>query len=211
MNKAQFLEELTKALTRAPRAEVAKSISYYSEILDDRMEEGLSEEEAVASLGSVEEIAEQILADLPAKPKYRKSPMTIILLVLGFPVWFPLLAAAASVILALGIVVAAIILTLYLIVWVLDLVFWCVEASFACSCVGLCVLLAVSIWEGKFVADIFALGTSLSMVGTALLMAALTIGGFFLMVPATKWLAEASAWAFRSIVNLVTRKRRGKA
>ena len=68
-------------------------------MIADRMEDGLSEEDAVASVGSVEEIAAQIIADTPLsklakayiKPKRRLTAWEIVLLALGFPIWFSLL------------------------------------------------------------------------------------------------------------------------
>ena len=39
MNKAEFLFELAKRLNALPQEEINKSVEYYSEILDDLMEE----------------------------------------------------------------------------------------------------------------------------------------------------------------------------
>ena len=57
MNKKEFLRVLSRSLRGMPRAERAQSLEYYGEMIQDRMEEGLSEEEAVARLGSADEIA----------------------------------------------------------------------------------------------------------------------------------------------------------
>ena len=61
MNKKEFLRVLSDALRGMPRAERARSLEYYGEMIQDRMEEGMSEEAAVACLGSADEIARQIL------------------------------------------------------------------------------------------------------------------------------------------------------
>ena len=54
MNKQAFLERLRKALSGLPPKEQEERITFYSEMIDDRMEEGLSEEEeAVASIGTI--------------------------------------------------------------------------------------------------------------------------------------------------------------
>ena len=66
-------------------------------MIDDRMEEGLAEEEAVSSFGTPEEIADQILSEIPlsrlvrerVKPKRALKAWEIVLLVLGSPVWLP--------------------------------------------------------------------------------------------------------------------------
>ena len=68
MNKTAFLKELRKRLKQLSKAERQQYIDYYAEMIDDRMEEGISEEEAVAVLGSADEIAAQIPADAFVKP-----------------------------------------------------------------------------------------------------------------------------------------------
>ena len=65
MNKEEFLNRLREALKGLPAAETEKSALYYAEILDDRMEDGMSEVEAVASLGAPEEVAENLKLELP--------------------------------------------------------------------------------------------------------------------------------------------------
>ena len=64
MNKQEFLTELKKALSPLSKADLEERLSFYSEMIDDRMEEGLSEEEAVAAIGSPDEIAAQIIRNL---------------------------------------------------------------------------------------------------------------------------------------------------
>ena len=53
MTKLQFLLALHDKLTGLPRDEVEERLNFYSEMIEDRMEDGLSEEEAVAAIGSV--------------------------------------------------------------------------------------------------------------------------------------------------------------
>ena len=65
MKKQQFLAELWKRLSDVPKEDVERSLDYYSEMIDDRVEAGMSEEEAVADIGSVEEAAKQIIAEAP--------------------------------------------------------------------------------------------------------------------------------------------------
>ena len=60
MKKNDFLEKLEKLLDGLPKCDIDSSVEYYSEMIDDKMEEGLSEEEAVAAIGTPEEIAENI-------------------------------------------------------------------------------------------------------------------------------------------------------
>ena len=52
MTKAKFLKELSKLLKDLPKDEVKERLNFYSEMIDDRIEDGLSEEEAIKSIGS---------------------------------------------------------------------------------------------------------------------------------------------------------------
>ena len=47
MTKFEFLEELRNGLNGLPKNEIEERISFYSEIIDDYIEDGLSEEHAV--------------------------------------------------------------------------------------------------------------------------------------------------------------------
>ena len=65
MNKQAFMANLRARLSGLPKQDVEERLSFYSEMIDDRMEDGLSEEDAVLQTGSVEAIAAQIIADIP--------------------------------------------------------------------------------------------------------------------------------------------------
>ena len=60
MKKQEFLDELKKALWALPEADQKNSLEYYAEMIDDRMEDGLSEEEAVAAIGDLDEIVDAL-------------------------------------------------------------------------------------------------------------------------------------------------------
>ena len=121
MNKQEFLLALRGALSALPEADIRASLDYYAEIIDDRMEEGIPETEAVASLGAVVAAAEQILLDMPlpklvkarVKPKRKLRAWEIVLIAVGSPVWFPILLALAAVVLAVYIVLWAVAVSLY--------------------------------------------------------------------------------------------------
>jgi uncharacterized membrane protein len=49
MNKSQFLKQLAAKLEGLRQHEIDSTIFYYSEMIDDRVEDGMSEEEAVAA------------------------------------------------------------------------------------------------------------------------------------------------------------------
>ena len=109
MTKQEFLSELERALGKLPHAEVEQALAFYDEAISDRMEDGLSEEEAVADMGSPDAAVEQILEDMPLtklvkekiKPKHELKAWEVVLIVLGSPVWIPLLITAAVLLLSL--------------------------------------------------------------------------------------------------------------
>ena len=68
MKRVEFLEALKARLWALPEADIQCSLDYYSEMIDDRMEDGLTEEEAVAAIGNLEEIVQQILGETPRPP-----------------------------------------------------------------------------------------------------------------------------------------------
>ena len=122
MNKEQFLQAVRRRLAGLPDRDVEGALAYYREMIEDRMEDGLSEEEAVAALGSAEDIAAQILMELPLPTLVKARSgrartlraWEIILLVLGFPVWGSLLLAVLSAFLAVYAAVWAVIASLFL-------------------------------------------------------------------------------------------------
>lgn len=69
MNKHEYLEELTHQLRVIPDDEIERARAFYSKSIDDRREEGLSEQEAVASLESPVEAAQRIISELPTRPR----------------------------------------------------------------------------------------------------------------------------------------------
>lgn len=105
MTKMQFLMALHDALSGLPRDEIEERLNFYTEMIEDRMEEGFSEEDAVAAVGSVTDIANQILGEIPLmklakekiKPKRPMKAWEIVLLAVGFPIWGSLLIAVLSV------------------------------------------------------------------------------------------------------------------
>lgn len=64
MTKTAYLAELTECLKGIPEDEINKTIAYYNEIIEDRMEEGQTEEKAVDGLDHPSEVARQLLVEL---------------------------------------------------------------------------------------------------------------------------------------------------
>ena len=184
MNKQDFLARLEKSLDGLPQEELAERLNFYSEMIDDRMEEGLSEEEAVAGIGPVVEIAAAAGETLPAEgpeasaqsltgasptvqqtsgqqemppqPKQKRSTGEIVLLVLGFPLWFPLL-----------IVTAVVGFVLIFSLWVLVLSLWAANITLIVSAAAGLVLGIWYIIRGDTLTGLAAIGAGLVLCGLA--------------------------------------------
>ena len=167
MNKEQFLNELRSRLNGLPKADLEERLSFYSEMIDDRVEDGLTEEEAVAGIGTVDEIVEQILDEVPLSALVREKVRQrrglkiweIILIVLGFPVWLPLLIAAF-----------AIVLSLYISLWAIMISIWAVDLSLAAGAVGGVLSAAWYLVKGNPAAALFTLGAGVICAGLAVLL-----------------------------------------
>lgn len=179
MNKAEFLQKLRAALNGLPQSDIEEKVGFYSEMIDDRMEDGLPEEEAVATVGSVEEIVREIVADIPLakiakekiKPKRRMRAWEIVLLILGSPIWLSLLIAAF-----------AVLISVYACIWSAIAVFW---SAFAVLAAGLLAGLAAGVW--MFVTGMLPAGFLL--LGGGLVSGGLAIFAFFGCLAATKGVA----------------------
>ena len=165
MTKQEFLDRLGALLSCLPDDRVAESQDYYAEMIDDRMEDGMSEEEAVEGLGSPGACAEAILDELPVVPraivKTRRRSTTLlwVLAILGSPIW---LALAFG----FGVTVAAV----YVCIWILALCVWILAFGFLM--VGLGGFLAVY-WGfavGNPVFSVGMLGVAVLALGVALLI-----------------------------------------
>lgn len=66
MTKIEFLEQLEARLRGISIVDRVRTLDYYSEMIDDCTENGMSEAEAVASLGDIGAIAEQIVNEAPS-------------------------------------------------------------------------------------------------------------------------------------------------
>lgn len=127
MTKTQFLDAVRSRLTGLSQSDIQRSLDFYAEMIDDRIDEGLGEEEAVAAMGSPEYVASQILMDTPlpklvkakAKPSDGWKNWQIILLILGAPLWLPLTLAAVIILFSAFITVWALVFSLLVTVFAL--------------------------------------------------------------------------------------------
>ena len=117
MKREEFIEALKLALNDLPEQEIQSSLAYFNEMIDDRIDEGMTEEEAVADMGPVNDIAAKLLMENQTLvnrvkdkliPKRRLATWEIILLILGFPIWGSLLLAAVAILFSMVVAVASI-------------------------------------------------------------------------------------------------------
>ena len=169
MNKQEFLVQLRKGLSGLPKDDIEERLTFYSEMIDDRMEEGLSEETAVREIGTATELISQIIADIPLTkivkeritPNKRLKVWELVLLVLGSPIWLSLLIA-----------VFAVILSLYVVLWSVIISLWAVFVSL----VG-CVLGGIA--GGIVFACCGNVLTGIAMIGASLVCGGLSVFMFY--------------------------------
>ena len=169
MCKEEFLLKLRERLACLPKEDIEERLTFYSEIIDDRIEEGFSEEEAVLAAGSIEEIVKQTVADTPvsklAKEKIKAGKSLkaweIVLIAVGSPVW-----------LSLGIAAVAVIFSLCASVFAVTVSLWSVLASFvACAAAG--------IFAGALFIVMGSVASGVFMIAGGLFCAGASIFAFF--------------------------------
>lgn len=166
MNKQEFLSQLRERLTGLPEPEREERLDFYSEMINDRRGEGVSEEMAVTGLGTVDEIAAQILEETPLtklvreriRPKRKLRAWEILLLTLGSPVWLPLLLASA-----------AVVISCYAVIWSLVAALWAVFAALAAGAPGGLATGILFAARGSAPAGLAMLGGGLACAGLAVL------------------------------------------
>ena len=165
MDKHDFLHALEERLAGLAESDRQASLDFYAEMLDDLTESGMTEAEAVASLGSVDTIAEEILLETPlpklvkAKMKKRRlSGLEITLLAVGFPIWLPISIALLAVVFAIYISLWAVVVSLYA----------ANMAMAACAPTGIAAAV-VLFASGKPAAALLFLGAGLALAGLSIL------------------------------------------
>lgn len=198
MKKQEFLDKLRASLWAMPEADKQRSVDYYAEMIDDRMEDGLSEEEAVAAVGDLDEIVKQILTESPRPPQVvspkekqkiaqdNTKVWLIILLIVGSPIWIPLAAGLLSTA-----------LSVYISLWTVVISLYATFVALAIAAVG-CVV-------GSFFM-IGRLGTILVTLGAALLCAGLAVLLFLLSDLAAKGLVKLTKLAWDACKGVFQRK-----
>ena len=169
MRKQEFLSQLRDGLRGLPQEDIEERLTFYGEMIEDRMEDGLSETDAVSAVGTVDEIVAQAIADTPlakiAKERMRSNrrlkAWEIVLLALGSPIW-----------LALGIAAVAVIFSLYISLWAVIISLWTAFASIVGCAFG-----------GIIGGIVFAISgnglTGVAVIGTGIVLIGLSIFAFF--------------------------------
>lgn len=196
MTKSEFLNALRERLSELPEKEVESRLNFYSEMIDDRVEDGVLEPAAVWHLGDVDEIASEIIADIPLKKlvknkikrRRRLKAWEITLLATGFPVWFPLLIAVIIVAFAV-----------YISIWAVIISLWAVAVSLVASSVGCAVGGAVIAANGNVPAGALA-------VAAGFIVAGLSIFALYGCKMATKGFLLVSKKTIIGIKNLFAKK-----
>ena len=123
MKKQEFILKLRSKLIDLPQQDVKERINFYIEMIDDRMDDGLCEEDAVRDMGTIDEIAENIRNEfIVIRPSFNQNAeerkpnaSTITALAVGSPLWIALAAT-----------VFAIAISLYASVWSVVISLWAV-------------------------------------------------------------------------------------
>lgn len=197
MTKEQFLRAVQERLTGLPQSDIDRSLDFYSEMIDDRIDEGLSEEEAVAAMGSPEYVASQILMDTPlpklvkakAKPSSGWKSWQIALLILGAPVWLPLMLAAAIALFSVFVSIWAVVFSLFITVFALGI------AGIGCVIGGV----AGMIFSGSP-------GAMLALTASGLILTGISILLFLAFFQAAKGIVWLFRWVIRQIKSLFIQK-----
>ena len=121
MTKNEFTRELKGRINHLPKAERRKILQYYYEMISERMEDGMTEAEAIDALGDLDELLSEYT---PMEKAPRRGPKLrawhIIMLICGAPLWIPFVA-----------VMLCIMLAFYIIIWALVVLFYAVFVCLA--------------------------------------------------------------------------------
>ena len=200
MTKQKFLDKLRAKLKGLPKREVEETLSFYSEMIDDRIEDGCSEEDAVLAVGDVDKIAADKLggelSEKPSKSGAKKIKQgdgkKLALIIAGSPLWVPLLISAL-----------AVIFSLYVSAWAIIVSLWSAFAAFAVSAPAGIILGLVLFFKGM------AFNGTVS-ISLALVALSLAIFSFFACLWLTKKFATFTTYTLKLIKALFNGKEKNQ-
>lgn len=175
MNKEEFLLTLRQKLEAQSVANIDNMIDFYDEMICDRIEDGMSEEEAISAMEPIDKIVSEAVLDktIPVlvKEKVEKSRKTakakgtqglwIALAIIGFPIWFPL-----------AITFGTLLFGIYLIIWILIICLFILLASIGAGALGGLILLPYGVIRGAigWPAIFLGIGSFLFLGGLVVLL-----------------------------------------
>ncbi|MEA4811456.1 MAG: DUF1700 domain-containing protein [Anaerolineaceae bacterium] len=173
MTRTEFLQLLAQRLAALPEADKGRVLGYYDEMIQDRVEDGLPEREAVAALGGLDKIVEDSMLEMPiptllkarvnsSKSKAGNKGLWVALAIIGFPIWGALLIG---------------VIAIYLAIWALVLTLYAVLGALGVSVFG---MLCTGIWY-LFTAYT---ATGLTSIGISAILAGVTL---FMVKPLTSF------------------------
>ena len=196
MNKEQFTNALRERLSALPKQEVEERIDFFCEMIDDRVEDGLTEEMAIKDIGSVDEIALQIADEIPLpkiisnkiKGTRKRKAWEIVLLAVGFPIWGALLISAL-----------AVIFSLYASLWAIVASLWSCDIAFALSAPLGVVVGITSMLSGD-------MSNAFVLIGAGITLAGISIFFFFACKIATRGMVLLTKKTLSAIKRCFVRK-----
>jgi len=193
MTKSEFLFELQSRLSSLSDEEKSKTTLFYSEMIEDRIEDGMTEEEAIDGLGSIDKIVSEALGTEDAKPMNegkKRSTLPTWLIVLLAVIWIPVSVCVicAAFALAVSIICA--------VVGIAVSIFSAMTALFG-SAIAVAVASVMHFVYAELPVGFVYLGLSLAFIGGGLLLVKPMILGFKLIVITVKWIFGLLTKAFR--------------
>lgn len=170
MNKSEFLTAIKHNLRRYDKTEVEDVVNYYDELICDMLDGGMTETEAVASFGEMQQVLERISGEMLQKSK-KTDAFTISMIIAGTllsPVLLPVAICA---------------ITLYLVFYILDFSF---VVGFGAGGIGALiygvVMFFTTLFNGGFAVALTYLGLGLT-VGVLFIFLAIFFfkGGLWLL------------------------------
>lgn len=173
MKKDEFIARLRKNLSGLPKDEREDRVSFYSEMIDDKLADGYPEEEVIEDLGTPEEVAKEVIGDTPlrtiikerVKPKRSLKGWEVVLLVLGFPLWFPLVLT-----------VFILFLSGFIVVWSLMIALLAVDLALVVGGIGSIVIGIMTIQSKGMTSAAFIAGAGMAVTGLGIIFILSTKG-----------------------------------
>ena len=199
MSREEYLNELKEKLTQNNIPGIDAMMEFYDEAISDRVEDGMSEEDAVAAMEDTDSVVKAAKLDKPiaalmadkVKESHKEASekghgtLFVVLAVIGFPIWFPLLIAFFAIIFAL-----------YVSMWAIVVSIYAVELSFAIS--------AVATFFGSltFIMGQIPFATALALLGCTGILGGLAILLWKPIVAMTRGMIKLIKAVFRGIKSV---------